>query len=109
MTRRLCRHGVLLFFFGLLTGAAIPAFANPRMALSAHLGGVQNGMFLVLLGLVWNHLRLGHSTSRITFLLASGSMYAIWLGLVLPRSLARARPHPLRAPATTVRPGPSKW
>nr|UXE44055.1 hydroxylaminobenzene mutase HabB [uncultured bacterium] len=95
MTRRLCRHGVLLFLFGLLTGAAVPAFANPRMALSAHVGAEESGMFLMLLGLVWDHLCLGHSASRITFLLASGSLYVIWLGLVLAAVLGTSEATPI--------------
>lgn len=32
--------------------------ANPRMGLSAHLEGTMNGMFLVLLGLLWHKLAL---------------------------------------------------
>ena len=31
---------------------------NPRMGLSAHLEGIMNGMFLVVLGLIWNKLVL---------------------------------------------------
>lgn len=42
--------GLLLFLSGLLTGLIIPFFKNPRMGLSAHLEGVMNGMFLILLG-----------------------------------------------------------
>lgn len=48
--------GVLLFLFGLLIGLFIPIMANPRMGLSAHLEGTMNGMFLVILGLLWNKL-----------------------------------------------------
>src|ERR1700753_4150644 len=44
--------GLVLFLLGLLTGFAVPAVKNPRMALSSHLEAVLNGMFLVLLGLL---------------------------------------------------------
>jgi hydroxylaminobenzene mutase len=36
--------------------------ANARMGLSAHLEGVMNGMFLLLLGLLWPRLRVGRGT-----------------------------------------------
>lgn len=48
--------GVLLFLLGLLIGLFIPMMTNPRMGLTAHLEGVMNGMFLVILGLIWNKL-----------------------------------------------------
>ncbi|OBG65244.1 hypothetical protein A9X05_10165 [Mycobacterium sp. E3298] len=42
--------GLVLFLIGLLTGFAVAALKNPRMALSSHLEAVLNGMFLVLIG-----------------------------------------------------------
>jgi len=48
--------GVILFLLGLLIGLFIPMMTNPRMGLTAHLEGVMNGMFLVILGLIWNKL-----------------------------------------------------
>ena len=53
MQTALFKLGLVLFLLGLLTGFAIPALKNPRMALSSHLEAVLNGMFLVLLGLLW--------------------------------------------------------
>lgn len=55
VSRKLIRYGILLFLLGLLTGFAMPAFENSRMGLSSHLEGVMNGMFLVLLGLIWKN------------------------------------------------------
>ena len=55
---RLLFLGILLFLFGLLIGLFIPLMTNPRMGLSAHLEGIMNGMFLVILGLIWNKLVL---------------------------------------------------
>lgn len=54
----LFRLGLVLFLLGLLTGFVVPALKNPRMALSSHLEAVLNGMFLVLLGLLWPHIHL---------------------------------------------------
>ncbi len=50
--------GILLFLFGLVIGLFIPLMANTRMGLTAHLEGVMNGMFLVVLGLIWNKILL---------------------------------------------------
>jgi hydroxylaminobenzene mutase len=58
MQRVLFTLGLVLFLVGLLTGFAVPALKNPRMALSSHLEAVLNGMFLVLLGLLWPHIDL---------------------------------------------------
>ncbi len=60
--RQLLIFGVLLFLFGLLNGAVIPYFTNPRMGLSAHLAGVQNGMVLLIFGLLWPYLTLSSTT-----------------------------------------------
>jgi hydroxylaminobenzene mutase len=76
--RRLLQCGVLLFLLGLITGLLVPMLANPRMGLSSHLEGVMNGMFLVVLGLVWPRLRLSRSTSMVTLCLAVYGTYVNW-------------------------------
>lgn len=68
--------GILLFLFGLLIGLFIPIMANPRMGLSAHLEGTLNGMFLVLLGLIWGKLHLKENWLRSTFWLAIYASFA---------------------------------
>ena len=55
--RRLLWHGIFLFMLGLLAGFVEQQFINPRMGLSAHLGGVMNGIFLLALGAVWAAVR----------------------------------------------------
>jgi hydroxylaminobenzene mutase len=47
----LIKLGVALFFLGLVSGVLIPAVKNPRMGLTSHLEGTQNGMMLIFLGL----------------------------------------------------------
>lgn len=78
MGRRLLQLGVLLFFIGLLTGFALPAVANPRMALSSHLEGVMNGLFLLALGAIWHRLRLGLRAQRIAFWLVVYGTFVNW-------------------------------
>ena len=58
--------GLLLFLLGLTVGLFVHNTTNPRMALSAHLEGVMNGMFLMILGLIWKRLVLSK-----TFLIVS--------------------------------------
>lgn len=71
----LCFTGVLLFLFGLLAGFAIPAFANTRLGLSAHLTGVQSGTALIVLGLLWPHLQFWGGWS-----VATG--YGLWISFM---------------------------
>lgn len=76
--RRLLQLGIVLFFLGLLTGFALPAAANPRMALSSHLEGVMNGTFLLVLGAVWHRLHLGARSSTVALWLAAYGTFANW-------------------------------
>ena len=63
----LIEAGVLLFLIGLFIGLAIPAFENPRMGLSSHLESVFNGVFLILIGIIWTRIDLASKTKRILF------------------------------------------
>lgn len=57
-SQRLLQAGVALFLAAVLLGLAIPHFTVPRLALSAHLVGILQGIFLVVVGLVWVRLNL---------------------------------------------------
>jgi (hydroxyamino)benzene mutase len=85
-SQRLVFFGFLLFLLGLLTGFAIPSFANPRMGMSSHIAGVLNGMFLVVLGLAWDRIRLPAAASRALFALALYGTFANWIGTGLAAS-----------------------
>jgi (hydroxyamino)benzene mutase len=75
--------GLVLFLLGLLTGFAVPALKNPRMALSSHLEAVLNGMFLALLGLLWPHIHLPDAWAVTAVVLIVYSAYANWLTSLL--------------------------
>ena len=75
--------GLVLFLLGLLTGFAVPAVKNPRMALSSHLEAVLNGMFLVLLGLLWPHLHLPNAWGVTAVALIVYSAFANWVATLL--------------------------
>ena len=77
-SRSLMLAGYVLFVLALVTGLVIPALPNPRQGLSSHLTGLLNAMFLILLGLAWERLRLGARASAAAFGLALYGTYANW-------------------------------
>lgn len=56
--RSLLVHGFALFLAGLVAGLAVMFVTNPRAGLAAHLEGLMNGTFLVLVAAVIAHLEL---------------------------------------------------
>ena len=96
VARRMCWFGVLLILLGLATGAFIPLFDNARQGLSAHnTAGVQNGMLLTVLGLLWRHLRLASRLERVAALASVFSLYTIWIALVLAAAFGTSRSTPI--------------
>lgn len=83
--------GLVLFLLGLLTGIAVPALKNTRMGVSSHLEGVLNGMFLVLLGLLWPHLHLSHAWGIAAVALIAYAGYANWLTVLLAAAWGAGR------------------
>jgi hypothetical protein len=64
--RSLIRSGFVLFTLALLTGFAVPAFLNHRMAVAAHLTGVVNALLLIAVGLAWGLLAMGPLQAKLT-------------------------------------------
>jgi hydroxylaminobenzene mutase len=83
MQTPLFKLGLILFLLGLLTGFAGPAVKNPRMALASHLEAILNGMFLVLLGLLWPHVDLPHAWGVTAIVLIVYAAYANWSATLL--------------------------
>lgn len=75
---RLLQLGVFLFLLGLLVGFAVPTFENPRMGLASHMQGILNGIFLIVLGLVWPRLSLPRRSSKGLFWIAIYGTFANW-------------------------------
>jgi hydroxylaminobenzene mutase len=92
---RLCRHGALLFVLGLATGGLVSTLTNSRMGLSAHLAGVQNGMVLLIFGLVWQRLSLSRRAIRVAELSSLFSMYSIWAALLMAAVFGTSRATPI--------------
>lgn len=80
--QRLMQVGMLLFLCALLVGLAVPRFAVPRLALSAHLLGITQGLFLVAMGAIWSRLRLGRAQPVAMWLAIYGCV-AAWSANVL--------------------------
>ena len=73
---RLIQVGISLFLFAALVGLAVPRFAIPRLALSAHLIGILQGIFFVAVGAAWSRLALSPAMSRLAFWLLIYSGFA---------------------------------
>jgi hydroxylaminobenzene mutase len=93
--RRLIWHGVLLILLGLASGVFIPVLTNSRMGLSAHLTGVQNGVLLVVFGLLWNEAKLTDRLAATTFWLLVCAMYVLWGATLLGAAFGTSRLTPI--------------
>ena len=87
--------GAVLFLLGLVQGGFVHAFANARMALSAHLTAVQSGMALMIAGYGWAAASLsGKAETLARWTLVSG-MYGLWLGLTLSAATGASESLPI--------------
>jgi (hydroxyamino)benzene mutase len=97
--KRLTWWGTLLFLFGLLTGlmlATMPGVANnPRVILSAHLGGVMNGMFLMIVGLMADRIRLSTRASSICKGLLLYATFVSWFTTTIAGILGASKAAPI--------------
>jgi hydroxylaminobenzene mutase len=98
----LCFTGMLLFLLGLLNGLAIPRLRSPRLGLSAHLTGVQSGVFLIATGLLWPKLDLASPWSAVLGQSLWISLYMIWLSLLLAGAFGAGRGLPLAGQGVTA-------
>jgi hydroxylaminobenzene mutase len=81
--RRLIRQGFLLFLLALAGGLFAYGARNPRMAVAAHVEGLMNGMFLVL---------LGSRTKVVAFWAALIGAYANWLVPLFSAAVGASQP-----------------
>ncbi len=95
--RRLMWHGMFLFLIGLFTGFAEGRFVNVRMGLAAHLEGLMNGTFLVVLGAVWTEVRLPPLAEAIAYWTALYGTYVNWLVTTLAAAFGTAALSPITA------------
>ena len=93
--RPLIRAGFLLFTLALLTGFAVPAFLNHRMAVAAHLTGVLNALVLIALGLSWGLLVMSPLQAKLTRAAFLGGTYVAWGTACLAAAWGTSRLTPL--------------
>lgn len=93
--RGLARAGVLLVLLALITGLAVPAFLNPRLAIATHLSGILDGLLLIAVALLWPMLTLSVAQARATRLLVLVGAYLNWGTLVLASILGTNRNTPM--------------
>jgi hydroxylaminobenzene mutase len=75
--------GLALFLLGLFTGFAVPAMKNPRMGVASHMEAHMNGLFLIVLGLLWPYVRLTQTWETVTVALLVYGAWANWLATLL--------------------------
>ena len=91
----LIRAGFVLFTLALLTGLAVPAFLNQKMAVAAHLTGVLNALVLIALGLAWGFLTVGPAQARLTRIAFLYGTFANWGTSCLAAAWGTSRLTPL--------------
>jgi hydroxylaminobenzene mutase len=93
--RTLVVAGALLFLIGLLQGAAVQSFLNPRMALSAHLTAVQSGMAMMIVGALWGSADLRATFSNIARWTIVIGMFGLWAGLTASAATGASKNLPI--------------
>lgn len=87
--------GTVLFLLSLLVGFAIPALANPRMGVSVHIAGLESGLTLWGLGLMWSRVALPVGAERAAEVLAVMGLYAVFVSLLLAALWGTSRATPI--------------
>lgn len=87
--------GLILFMLGLLVGLFIPIFKNSRMGLSAHLEGTLNGIFMLILGVIWNKLLFIDRLVKLAFYLVIYSSFANFFAVTIGAITGAGRMMPI--------------
>jgi hydroxylaminobenzene mutase len=93
--RRILWHGLLVVLLSLAAGGFMQSYANPRLGLSAHVGGIMTGTFILAVGAVWDELRLGSRAATALFWLGIYSAYVNPLGLQLAAAFGTSATTPM--------------
>ena len=102
--RSLAIAGGTLFLAGLLQGAAVDLFANPRMALSAHLDAVQSGMAVMIAAAFWSATRWGERTEATARWTLAAGMVGLWLGITLAAMTGASEALPMAGAGFSAKP-----
>jgi hydroxylaminobenzene mutase len=75
--------GLVLFLLGLFTGFVVPKLKNPRMGLASHIEAHMNGIFLIVLGLLWSFVEVSRTVETLAVALLVYGAYANWFATLL--------------------------
>ncbi len=92
---RLLWHGFLLLLLGLVTGIAVRAFHNPRLAVAAHLIGVFDGALVMILAWAWQHFALTERLKSLLFFCILVGAYGGWGCNLLGAAFGTSRMTPI--------------
>ncbi|MFL6260186.1 MAG: hydrogenase [Thermoanaerobaculia bacterium] len=81
--RGILRAGFVLLILAMLTGLAIPATVNPKMALASHLTGLLGALILMALAVAWPALSRRALPAKIIRYCFISSAYANWIASAL--------------------------
>jgi len=95
---------MFLFLLGLITGFLEQRFTNVRMGLAAHLEGVMNGIFLLVLGAIWAQVQLPPAAKGAAYWTALYGTYVNWLFTTLAAVLGTAALSPITGAGHTGKP-----
>lgn len=89
------KAGFLIFTIGLIIGAAIPRFRNPRMGLSAHTTAVQTGTALIAFGLFWPQFEIASWAAMPLAVSLIASFVILIVSLILAASFGASKALPI--------------
>jgi hydroxylaminobenzene mutase len=75
--------GLALFLVGLFTGFLVPSLKNPRMGLASHVEAHMNGLFLIVLGLLWPYVELSQTWEAVTIALLIYGAWTNWFATLI--------------------------
>jgi hydroxylaminobenzene mutase len=75
--------GLALFLLGMFTGFAVPTMKNPRMGLTSHVEAHMNGIFLIVLGLLWPYVELSQVWEGVAVALLIYGAWMNWFATLL--------------------------
>ena len=80
--RSLIQLGVVLLLFGMPTALLLLGRMHTTMEMVDHVDAWINGIFLIVLGLIWSHLKLPHPWRVIVYRLTLYGTLIKWIGLL---------------------------
>jgi hydroxylaminobenzene mutase len=86
---------MFLFLLGLLTGFTLPLLKVARLGLSSHLEALMGAFFLMILGLIWGHVKLQPRARTVAFGLALYAAYMNWGAVLLAGVFGGSRMLPI--------------